>query len=642
MHKNINSNEAQVQLDDIDQKQNNSDDQQLDQENELPNHNKTKFLKVLSVTGLIAALTAAGTVTSVVKFCDPRSSIPDDGFNPTPINPDDGVNPSPTPGPGPTPDDGDSPTPNPQPNPDPDDKPGPEPSPAPGPTPDPGPEPRPEPQPRPEPPVPPTPDDPIQKLPDVDYMKFMWEQHFKDKRSSIETFKDVEENFKYFLIRTRPNIKIQDINISFNRVSNTDDKLGLDKDNHRMSVRFNNESFNLDIGKVNDSTKPIILKVIKSESDPADNGKIFSILNWEGTNNNKKIDPQKTSYEVLQIGYSKVGPSPEDKTVLEADIQIMKMPGQVQNVPPTLSKEITLLKEVFSDSRIDNQMTGIEQWNTSNIVSMQSAFKNSSFNGDLSNWDTSNVIDMSHMFANSSFNNQSITNWDTSKVFYMNHMFNNAKAFNQNINTKQVNVNGKNYNAWDTSSVRRINSMFESAEMFNQSIDKWNITWVEDITKLFKNAKKFNQDMITKKIKVGNKEYMTWDTARITSLEGMFWGATSFNGNIENWNTIKVENLDNIFRDAESFNRDISSDIQSTRMHPSLPKKDHYIAWEVKNVKTINFGFFNAKSFSKILKNWNVKKINEETKKGKKNTVSWDQGTKSWSRFDKPRIGKIY
>ncbi|SYV96279.1 Uncharacterised protein, partial [Mycoplasma putrefaciens] len=40
----------------------------------------------------------------------------------------------------------------------------------------------------------------------------------------------------------------------------------------------------------------------------------------------------------------------------------MKMPGQVQNVPPTLSKEITLLKEVFSDSRIDNQMTGIEQW----------------------------------------------------------------------------------------------------------------------------------------------------------------------------------------------------------------------------------------------------------------------------------------
>ncbi|SYV96272.1 Uncharacterised protein, partial [Mycoplasma putrefaciens] len=40
----------------------------------------------------------------------------------------------------------------------------------------------------------------------------------------------------------------------------------------------------------------------------------------------------------------------------------MQMPGQVQDVPPTLPKEITLLKYVFSNSNINSKAIGIENW----------------------------------------------------------------------------------------------------------------------------------------------------------------------------------------------------------------------------------------------------------------------------------------
>ncbi|SYV96273.1 Uncharacterised protein, partial [Mycoplasma putrefaciens] len=49
---------------------------------------------------------------------------------------------------------------------------------------------------------------------------------------------------------------------------------------YKLNVSYDNDLFNLDIGKVNDSTRPIILKVLKSDSNPSSNGKIFSISNW--------------------------------------------------------------------------------------------------------------------------------------------------------------------------------------------------------------------------------------------------------------------------------------------------------------------------------------------------------------------------
>ena len=54
--------------------------------------------------------------------------------------------------------------------------------------------------------------------------------------------------------------------------------------------------------------------------------------------------------------------------------------------------------------------------------------------GDMENWDTSNVTDMSSAFAGASIGfNADISGWNTANVTNMNSMFYNATAFNQNI-----------------------------------------------------------------------------------------------------------------------------------------------------------------------------------------------------------------
>ena len=61
----------------------------------------------------------------------------------------------------------------------------------------------------------------------------------------------------------------------------------------------------------------------------------------------------------------------------------------------------------------------------SKITNMSSLFKNSIFNGDISEWDVSNVTNMSGMFYDSNFTgkNGDISDWDVSNVEDMRQMF---------------------------------------------------------------------------------------------------------------------------------------------------------------------------------------------------------------------------
>jgi surface protein len=77
----------------------------------------------------------------------------------------------------------------------------------------------------------------------------------------------------------------------------------------------------------------------------------------------------------------------------------------------------------------------MENWDTSNVTDMSSAFAGASisFNADISVWNTGNVTDMSSLIIHKSSFNQNIGNWNTANVTNMNSMFYNATAFNQNI-----------------------------------------------------------------------------------------------------------------------------------------------------------------------------------------------------------------
>ncbi|MCK8462206.1 BspA family leucine-rich repeat surface protein, partial [Mycoplasma capricolum subsp. capricolum] len=51
-----------------------------------------------------------------------------------------------------------------------------------------------------------------------------------------------------------------------------------------------------------------------------------------------------------------------------------------------------------------------------------------------------------------------------------------------------------------------------------------------------------------------NSEVLNWDTSKVTDMEKMFSGATSFNQNISMWNVSNVKNMEQMFEGAEKFN----------------------------------------------------------------------------------------
>ena len=54
---------------------------------------------------------------------------------------------------------------------------------------------------------------------------------------------------------------------------------------------------------------------------------------------------------------------------------------------------------------------------------MNSIFKGSKLNPDISSWDVSNVTNMAYMFSSASSFNQDLSNWDVSNVIYFELFF---------------------------------------------------------------------------------------------------------------------------------------------------------------------------------------------------------------------------
>ena len=214
----------------------------------------------------------------------------------------------------------------------------------------------------------------------------------------------------------------------------------------------------------------------------------------------------------------------------------------------------------------------IENWNTSNVTSMSSLFKDANtFNDDIGSWDVSNVTSMMNMFNKATVFNQDITSWDVSKVsgFYdMYGMFFEARAFNQAIGS------------WDVSNVTFMWNMFYGATSFNSDLSGWNVSNVMYMSNMFTDATAFNQDI------------SSWDVSNVRSMYSMFDGATAFNQDITSWDVTSVSTMKYMFRGATAFNQDIGS-------------------WDVSNVDDMNSMFDNALVFNQDIGSWNVSKVDD-------------------------------
>lgn len=140
------------------------------------------------------------------------------------------------------------------------------------------------------------------------------------------------------------------------------------------------------------------------------------------------------------------------------------------------TSNITNMGGLFIKSnRVD--FSGIELWDTSNVISMRAMFGNALyFNHNINSWDTSSVVDMSSIFLRAKSFNQSLNSWNTSNVVSMYSAFCGAENFNQPLDN------------WDTSSVEFMTFMLLKALSFNQNIDSWNVSSVRDNQKMFANS----------------------------------------------------------------------------------------------------------------------------------------------------------
>ena len=172
----------------------------------------------------------------------------------------------------------------------------------------------------------------------------------------------------------------------------------------------------------------------------------------------------------------------------------------------------------------DNPHVNLGDIDTSKITDMSELFwgserTNEQFSG-IENWDTSNVTNMKLMFTRAKNFNQPIGDWDVSNVTNMDCMFHKARSFNQPLNS------------WDVSNVEDMSFMFREARSFNQPLDGWDVSNVEDMSFMFSLTSSFNQPLDG------------WDVSNVKIMDDMF-SYSEFQQDLSSWQFNEDVSLDN-------------------------------------------------------------------------------------------------
>ena len=212
-----------------------------------------------------------------------------------------------------------------------------------------------------------------------------------------------------------------------------------------------------------------------------------------------------------------------------------------QDISSWNTANVTSMAHTFREANNFNQNIG--SWNTSKVINMESMFQSAiAFNQEIKNWDTSKVTNMSSMFDGASNFNQDIktknilddngnylyTAWDVSSVTNMSWMFKDT-VFNGNISNWDVSAVtlmetmfggntafNQDIGEWDVYSVTNMIYMFADATAFNQDISGWNVFKVTDMNNMFKNANLFDKDI------------RKWIVSDSTDLTDIFKDASAF------------------------------------------------------------------------------------------------------------------
>ena len=210
-------------------------------------------------------------------------------------------------------------------------------------------------------------------------------------------------------------------------------------------------------------------------------------------------------------------------------------------------------------------ISGISDWDTSNVVTMPDMFAYDSALTDISslaNWDTSKVVNMTNMFAyDSSLTSIDLSNWDTSSVTKMNIMFTHDTALTS------INVSG-----WDVSNVTNMQGMFKDNGQLTEIIglDGWDVSNVINMGYLFYGAsnmtsyeiadwdvskvESFNHTFCDNR-KLQSLDLSKWDVSSVKTMYDMFddnYRLTTI-GDVSHWNTANLIDVGGWLNGASSF-----------------------------------------------------------------------------------------
>jgi len=143
--------------------------------------------------------------------------------------------------------------------------------------------------------------------------------------------------------------------------------------------------------------------------------------------------------------------------------------------------------------------------------------------------------------------------------------------------------------------VTELSGLFYDASSFNGDISEWDTANVTDMSGMFSGASSFNQGL-------------NWDTSSVTNMRAMFYYTSSFNQGL-NWDTANVTDMKLMFYYASSFNQGLN--------------------WDTSSVTDMSYMFNGATSFNGDISAWDTSSVTDMAKMFTGATL-FDQSLNSW------------
>ncbi|RYP94897.1 peptidase [Bifidobacterium pseudolongum subsp. globosum] len=249
--------------------------------------------------------------------------------------------------------------------------------------------------------------------------------------------------------------------------------------------------------------------------------------------------------------------------------------------------QVTNMRSMFSNCTGLSDLSALANWNVSNVTNMNSLFSNCTSLSNLSglaNWNVGNVTDMSGLFSRCTglSDLSALANWNVSKDTSMYYMFSDCRS----LSDLSALAN------WNVGKVTDMGSMFSGCTGLSDlsALANWDVSKVTNMGHLFSNCTGLSDLSGLAK----------WDVGKVTDMRSMFSGCTGLSdlSALEDWDVSSVTNMSSLFSDCKGL-----SDLSALAN------------WKVGNVINMSYLFYNCTRLSDVsaIAHWNLSSIPNES-----------------------------